>query len=498
MSHWLTSALVVYAESLIVGKRVLVIAQLAEAASDRLVAIGARSVHLFEPTPSGEQGPSRVVIAPLPKGDFDVRDGAFDLAIVPDLDALPDPQVWLARLRRILGAEGALLVATQRVEQEAYYRLYDTVAMQFASVVMHAEVPFSGVVLAELGRTDDVEVSVDTQLMDEPRPPLAFVALASQSPVGLAPYAIIEAPAEVLQKSFEATPSEQPMALAQARLQVDLQSTQLDEERAARQHVEHELHRMSDVLAAEKSARATAERAAESAMDVMVLRERVAVLETSLQLAEESVEVISARLARTEESLQNKAEEALVLLAEIDAVRSLPPPSLPPPEDDPRLAELVQELAHLQEIHAAEVHTFEQQLRARAATISGLEHEARVRERMARELVAHLEEADTALRPIVDERQVAELEKKLDLAAMEAARRQSELEARAWRIAELETRLGQQPGRPVESEVDALRQALTQEHAARIAAESGEALLEARRELERQSALLHQLQQQRR
>lgn len=505
MSKWLTSALVVYAEPLIVGKRVLVIAPLAESEAERLVALGARSVHVFEPTPSGDQLRSRVVVMPLPTGDFDVRDGAFDLAIVPDLDDLPDAQVWLARLRRVLGVEGALLVATQHVEQEAYYRLYDTVALQFASVVMHAEVPFSGVAIAELGRTDDVEVSVDTQLMDEPRSPLAFVALASQSSVHLAPYAIVEAP-EAEQDSSQATPSEQPMELATARLQVDLQSTQLDEERAARQHVEHELHRITDLLAAEKSARATAERAAELAMDARVLHERVAVLETSLQLAEESVELTRARLNRTEESLQKKAEEALVLLAEIDAVRSLPPPSLPPPGDDLRVAELEAELSQLEEIHAAEVDAFEQQLQARAATIATQEHEARARERVARELVAQLEEADTGLRPLADESatRLEELKKKLDAAALEAARRQSELEARAWRIEELETFLGQQiaptsgPALGLDSEVDALRQALAQEHAARIVAESGEALLEARRELERQSALLHQLQQQRR
>jgi multidrug resistance efflux pump len=42
-------------------------------------------------------------------------------------------------------------------------------------------------------------------------------------------------------------------------------------------------------------------------------------------------------------------------------------------------------------------------------------------------------------------------------------------------------------------ELDALRQALTQEHAARVAAESGEELSRARAELARQAALLEQI-----
>jgi hypothetical protein len=508
MSIWTTSALVVYAEPLIVGRRVLVLAPVSGGAPALLLRLGARSVHVFEPTPSGEElGSRQVVVAPLPNGDFDVRDGAFDLAIVPDLDALTDAPMWLARLRRVLGPEGALLVATDRVEQDAYYRLYDAVALQFANVTMLAEVPFHGVAIVELGRTDDVDVSVDTQLMDAPHPPAGFVAMASQSPVHLQPYTIVESPHDE-DSSSQAMTSEAPAALAESRLQVNLQATQLEEERTARQFLEHELHKLSEVLAAEKSARSTAERAAESAEDAIGLRERVTVLETSLQIAEESVELLSQKLVRAEESLQKKAEETLVLLAEIDAVRSAPPPSEPELEPDPRIDELLAELSHVQEVHAQEVHALEHQLRERASMVTNLTREARARERVAKELVSQLEEADTGLRdePIVNAKltaEVADLRKRLDATALDAARRESELEARAWRIGELETRLAQIPKSTqpspasdhsaLEEQIDALRQALTQEHVARVAAESGEALAAALREIERQSVLLHQL-----
>ncbi len=487
MSSW-GSALVVYAEPLVVGRRVMVLGSAADGVAEWLVRLGARSVHVFEPRPTGDVlAAHQVVVSALPEGDFDVRDGAFDLAIVADIDALADATVWLARLRRVLGAQGALLVATRHVEQEAYYRLYDLVALQFASVVMLAEVPFSGVAIAELGRADDVDVSVDTQLMDEPREPLAFVALASQEAVHLAPYAIVESPAD--KDSFQTRIAEEPAALAEARLQADLQGTQLEEERARRQDLERDLHKLSDMLTAEKAARAAAERAASHAEDAIGVRERVAILETSLQIAEAAVEVLSERLVRAEESLQRKSEDALVLLAEIDAMRSLPPPSVPP-------GEIEDALAQLHDAHAAEIHAMEERLRERAATVALLEHDARARERAAREMVAQLEEADTGLGSrLVDE--AAELRKKLDAAALAAARRESDLEARGWRIAELESRLLQMPKQgpktALESEIDALRQALTQEHAARVAAESGEALSHARTELERQSVLLDQL-----
>jgi hypothetical protein len=151
-----------------------------------------------------------------------------------------------------------------------------------------------------------------------------------------------------------------------------------------------------------------------------------------------------------------------------------------------------------------------------------------------RELVVSLEEArDNAaaasgagrvfesapILPGVAPEEVARLRRKLDELALEVARREGELVAQAWRITELEndkarlaSQLHQQrpvpapapppaPAQPsppadlarMRDELDALRQALTQEHAARIAAESGEELSRARAELARQAALLEQI-----
>ena len=60
---------------------------------------------------------------------------------------------------------------------------------------MVAQVPFQGVTLAELGAEgDSPAVTVDAQLVDEPAPPRAFVALGSHRGARLDPYVIVEVP----------------------------------------------------------------------------------------------------------------------------------------------------------------------------------------------------------------------------------------------------------------------------------------------------------------
>jgi chromosome segregation ATPase len=141
--------------------------------------------------------------------------------------------------------------------------------------------------------------------------------------------------------------------------------------------------------------------------------------------------------------------------------------------------------------------------------------------RAARELVAHLEELSAGIHHAPVDPRVAEneeLRRKLDAAALAWARRQSELEARAWRITELEEQVAEarealeaaahgttdagasaasdaapvEPGSLAE-QLDVLRQALAQEHAARTQLESGEALTSAKAEIASQAATIAQL-----
>jgi hypothetical protein len=127
-----------------------------------------------------------------------------DLVVVPDLGCFSEPTEILARVRRMVGDEGAALVVAANRDVAAnegsrafdYYELFDLVAKEFDCVRMIAQLPFHGVTLAELVEEDQSPtVNVDTQLADTTRSAEAFIALASQRDVRLDAYSIVELPA---------------------------------------------------------------------------------------------------------------------------------------------------------------------------------------------------------------------------------------------------------------------------------------------------------------
>jgi hypothetical protein len=118
-----------------------------------------------------------------------------------------------------------------------------------------------------------------------------------------------------------------------------------------------------------------------------------------------------------------------------------------------------------------------------------------------------VEQASPAVQDDLLVQENARLRERLDVLALDLARREGEAQANAWSVAELERRLGQAAAPPspapaggvdsriaeVLDELDALRQALAQEHSLRVRAESGEELSRARAEIQRQAVLLEQL-----
>jgi hypothetical protein len=350
-----------------------------------------------------------------------------------------------------------------------YYQLFDLVAGEFEDVRMVAELPFRGVALVELGREDSPVVNVDAQLAEAERTPEAFVAIASQRGAALDPYTIVELP--------PAAEAEPPVAiqaaLTQERLRTDAMRAQLEElgERAA--------------AAAEL----------ESALAVQLRR----FAEIQAALEEERAEAEEGRAA------VGKVEEA-----ELRAVHA---------ERAASGAEA--ELGRVVHGHVLELARLEEALRERAIAIRGFEAEIVRRDGIIRELVDSLEESaahrpSTAPlaepTPLTDElaRENSILRWRLDALALDLARRDAEAQAGEWAIQELEHELAREASAPSAppaaptgddarrlasalAELDALRLALTQEHGARVLAESGEELIRARAEIERQTVLLEQL-----
>ncbi len=536
----IVAALSVYVEPLVEDARVAVLGNGELGLESRLLELGARTVHLYDPDPDrvariADEVPRGVSVRML-RDDFDVRDGAFDLVVIPDLGILPDPSGAIVRLRRVVDPRGAV-VAMGRAGTVAggdslfpelapaaleYAELYDLFALQFENVTMTGVLPFNGVVFAELGAGDDLTVSVDTRLV-EPEPPGVFLVLASrdEEPV-LDPYAIVQVDRPVA--DADAPQATVPIAVA-------IRSAEdAHEAAAAFAAMQLKAELLGQQLEDHRGRLASGD-------------QRAAELEAVLSSAQQALAILERRLLVAEQGMLERDDQIAALNAELDQQSNVGEDALAIALVDPTLvadllvraeraeAALLQqraELAQVSEVHGIETANIEAQLRERAGVIAALEIELDRRAHLVSELVASLEEARESngaslkfeaapAMPGMAPEEVARLRRKLDDLALEVARRDGELTAQAWRITELENEKGRRiasapaaasppaaaPTSRVahlerdlasaRNELDALRQALTQEHAARIAAESGEELSRARAELARQGALLEQM-----
>lgn len=541
----LVDALLVYAEPLAADAHVIVVGDSEMPVAERLLELGARSVYVFDPDPAraaeAARAPVRGVTVRALVDDLDVRHGTFDLAVIPDLSELNDPRALVPRLQHALAPRGAV-VALGRASMDAraasapfgadlgpaalsYDELYALFAGSFDEVTLAGVMPFAGVVFAELGGSDESPaVSVDTRFAAGEGPSVFAVLARQDRGAALDPYAIVQIDPEPVAPT---TSIAVETALAAAQLQAELGAAQLEEAR--------ERLVVADVRAVEAAARidrATIER--DAALT------RAMELEAVLAAAQQTLALLERRVLAAEQGMLERDDRIAVLSADLDAMRSQQVPLAASAAEvtelasrldvaESALAEVVaqrdellaertalaanaeraqRDLSTVADAHGSETASYEEQLRDRARLIASLEKELARRERLVLELVASLEEAREGKTPVFEAPpphhvDTAALERKLDALAVEAARREGELTARGWRITELENALARAnakanatrsaPEAALRDELDVLRQALAQEHAARVAAESGEELARARSELARQAALLDQM-----
>jgi hypothetical protein len=499
-------ALAVYAEALVAGARVAVFGDASMQLAERLVGLGARAVFVWDPDEErarleSERSPRGTNVRPYSAAELDAR--LVDVAVIPDLRLFEEPAELMALVRRMVGEEGVAIVASpnrdvvvdERLGGFDYYELFDLVAAEFDAVRMVAQLPFHGVALAELGGDgESPTVSVDTQLAEDDRAPEGFVALAGQRDVRLDMYAIVELPFSQAAAPEAESNENVVVALAQAQLRAELLESRLDELRAAQ---------------------AASERVAEKAVALEgALHERsaqFAVLEAALAASSRQAGGLSAEV----EELRSAAEVGRVAAIEVEEL------ARKADRAEHRVRALEQEVALAANAHSLELGRLEEALRDRAQSLRLVEAEVARREQMVRDLVGTLDEAAGASAPTpaathAPEDQAGELAEenarlrdRLDALALDLARREGEGQASSWTIAELERKLSQAPAsEPVREdgelraqlsaaldELDALRRALAQEHEARLRVESGDELAGARAEIERQAALLRQLEE---
>ncbi len=228
--------LAVYAEPLVSGRRVALVGPEDPALIDALLALGARLLYVYDPRPavdSPHRGTDpRVTVAPLRAGDVGVREGAFDLALVPDLMMLGDAESALSYVRRLVGAAGAAIIGCRNREalepwvrapegapSPSYTEFYDLCALQFAEVRMAGVAPFAAYAVAEFAPDREPSIAFDASLVTSPDPPEWYLAVASQSEITtLEAYEIVQLPRESVSAGTEA--STDPGELDALRAQV--------------------------------------------------------------------------------------------------------------------------------------------------------------------------------------------------------------------------------------------------------------------------------------
>jgi SAM-dependent methyltransferase len=350
--------LAAYAEPVAHGRRVLFIGPAVSALPTRLLERGARLVHVCDPDPvrvaeaTAKNRNGSVSFSALADGHFALREGAFDVCIVEDA-GITDPVPLVKKLRRALTPRGVAILASQNPDARLplmphrpsgvialdYYALYDAVKAEFEHVRMLGQAPFVGYVIADFAPEGAPEPSLDTAFLPSgAEEPELFIAVASQQPVELEAFSVVQLPYRSVLGSGSAGDGE---ALRRAR----------GEYQAAR------------VKLGELEAELTSERQA------------VATRDSKLREAETKVFARDAELSALRQELENKNQ---LLKAR-----------------ETSLSELQQKLeagpsAEEASAAAAELLQLEQTLAERGEHIRKLERDLRESERVGKELLRQL------------------------------------------------------------------------------------------------------------
>jgi SAM-dependent methyltransferase len=206
--------LAAYAEPVASGRRVLFVGPAVSALPARLLERGARLVHVCDPDPvrvaeaTAKNRAKEVSFSALADGHFALREGAFDVCIVEDA-GITDPVALMKKLRRALTPRGVAILASLNPETRVpllphrpsgvisldYYALYDAVKTEFEYVRMLGQAPFVGYVIADFAPEGTPEPSLDTAFLPAgAEEPELFIAVASQQPVDLEAFAVVQLP----------------------------------------------------------------------------------------------------------------------------------------------------------------------------------------------------------------------------------------------------------------------------------------------------------------
>ena len=406
--------LAAYAEPVASGRRVLFVGPAISALPARLLERGARLVHVCDPNPArvaeatAKNRSSNVSFSALADGHFALREGAFDVCIVEDA-GISDPVALVKKIRKALTPRGVALLASANPETQApllphrpsgvialdYYALYDAVKAEFEHVRMLGQAPFVGYVIADFAPEGTPEPSLDTAFLpggaEEPE---LFIAVASQQPVDLEAFTVVQLPYRSVVSGGAAADTE---ALKRARGEGQALQRKLSE-------VEAELAGDKKAFAALRAKLSEAE-AAHAPRDAK-LREAEAALaprdaklreiEAALAGRDAKLREAEAAVAGRDAKLREAETKVFARDAELAALRQeLENKNQQLKQQEASLAQLNEKLrqgpsAEEAATAAAELEGLERALAERGEHVRKLERELREAERIGKELVRQL------------------------------------------------------------------------------------------------------------
>jgi hypothetical protein len=392
--------LAAYAEPVASGRRVLFIGPAISALPARLLERGARLVHVCDPDPvriaeaTAKNRSKDVSFSALADGHFALREGAFDVCIVEDA-GISDPVALLKKIRRALTARGVAILASLNPETRVpllphrpsgvisldYYALYDAVKTEFEHVRMLGQAPFVGYVIADFAPESTPEPSLDTAFLPSgAEEPELFIAVASQQPVELEAFAVVQLPYRSVVTGAASTDSEalrrsRGEALELRRKLTEAEATLASEKQSALA-LRGKLTAAETTLAGDKQSLTSlrgklTEAEAALAADKLGLATR----DTKLREAETRVFARDAELLALRQELENKNQQLK--------------------QQEAKLTELTSKLkqgpsAEEAAAAASDLSALEKTLAERGEHIRKLERELREAERIGKELVRQL------------------------------------------------------------------------------------------------------------
>jgi hypothetical protein len=397
------AVLAAFAETLVEGRRVVVLGNALSHLPRLLLERGARLVHVCDPAPLRVAEAVRrpptpgLTISTLNDDEVAAREGAVDCVIVEHLGAF-DARSVVEKARKLLAVRGVAFFVTPNREARRpllppsepaaaaldYYALYDLVKAEFEYVRMLGQAPFVGYAVVDFAPEGEPEPVVDSDFVPRgSEEPELFVAVAARHRPNLPGHALVQLP---LSSVLGATaPVDRPLRPERPAPPPELLKKVEQQEAWIRE--------------LEGRAATADERADLAEEELEALRERLTsdegeASEHAAEVARQAETAALARHAELYEELERARAETETARRERDAfatrIRDLEA------ELEEKSSELTALGSESAGEHAEELSALEEKLGERGNEIRRLERELAEAERIGKDLVAELRQKPAA------------------------------------------------------------------------------------------------------